>query len=85
MWCPTSTGPGDAKQNQPNAPGGQSFDTRQLLGLAEGQAAATAKRQGCLIRVIERDSRKFPLRADFRANRVNVVIEGGAVTSVGVY
>jgi hypothetical protein len=85
VWCPTTTRPSNAKQNRPNAPGEQSFDTRSLLGLTEEQASATVSRHGCILRVIERDGRKFALRADFRGSRVNVGITRGIVTSVGVY
>jgi hypothetical protein len=85
VWCPTTTRPINAKQNKPNSPGLGSFDTRTLLGLKETEATADAQRHGCTVRLVERDGHEFGLLADFRPNRVNVVISRGIVTSVGVY
>jgi len=85
VWCPTTTGPVETKQNRPNAPAPGSFDTRTLLGMTESRATATATQHRCLVRVIERNGHKFALTADFRGNRVNLVIGRGIVTSVGVY
>jgi hypothetical protein len=56
-----------------------------MLGLTQAQATARAARWQCSLRVIERNGKKFDLTADFRSNRVNVVIAHDAVTSVGVY
>lgn len=53
--------------------------------MSEDQAAVEIRRSGCLVRVIARDGRHFPLRGDFRANRVNLTVDRGLVSSVGVY
>lgn len=85
VWCPTSSRPPQSRQSKPNTPADGSFDTRILLRMTEEQAIAKVRDAGCLLRVIGRDGHGFALRADFRANRVNVTIEQGRVTSVGVY
>jgi hypothetical protein len=74
-----------AGQSQPNHPAGGSFDTRILLGMGEAPASAKVRREGCVVRVIARDGQGFPVTADYRRNRVNLTIEHGHVTSVGVY
>lgn len=85
VWCPTSSGPRETGQSKPNARVPGSFDARVLLGMKEAAATAKVRASGCLIRVIARDGRYFAITADFRTNRVNVAIEGGLVTSIGVY
>jgi hypothetical protein len=53
--------------------------------MTERHAESTIRESGCSARLIERDGRRFALTTDFRANRVNLRIERGLVTSVGVY
>jgi hypothetical protein len=53
--------------------------------MTEHQAESTIRESGCSARIIARDGRGFALTADFMADRVNLRIERGLVTSVGVY
>jgi hypothetical protein len=85
VWCPTSSGPGETGQSRPNAPDRGSFDARTNLGLGENQASTKIRASRCSVRVIARDGHNFVLTADFRANRVNLTIARGVVTSIGVY
>lgn len=85
IWCPTSSRATESRQSKPNWPADKSFDTRTLLGLTQAQATARTARWQCSLRVIERNGKKFILTADFRSNRINLVIAHNKVTSVGVY
>lgn len=85
IWCPTSSRATESKQSKANWPRSRSFDTRTLLGSTQAQATARATRWHCSVRVIQQNGKKFALTADFRSNRVNVVISHNKVTSVGVY
>ena len=53
--------------------------------MTEEHATSRVRQAGCLVRVVARDGRHFALTADYRGNRVNLTIERGEVTSVGVY
>ena len=83
VWCPTNRS--TLRQSEPNSRAAHSFDARTLLGDRAGQAAALVQRAGCLWRVIARDGRHFALTADIRLDRVDVSVDHGLVTSVGVY
>jgi hypothetical protein len=50
IWCPTSSGVTDppGRLSRPNRPAPGSFDTRSLLGQTAHEAAAEARRHGCV-------------------------------------
>jgi hypothetical protein len=51
-----------------------------LIGQREREAVQAAESQGITVRIAGRDGSSFPLRADMRFSRVNLVIEEGVVT-----
>ena len=51
-----------------------------LVGLREQRAVEVAEAQGLTVRVAGRDGQRFPLRADLRFTRVDLVVEAGVVT-----
>jgi hypothetical protein len=55
--------------------------------LGESKTAATAQvtQHGCSIWVISQDGHHFTVTADASTSRVDVTINEGVVTSVGVY
>jgi hypothetical protein len=55
-----------------------------LTGLGEGEAAALAETNQWEFRVVERDGELLAGTADYRTDRVNVVVTDGIVTSVFV-
>ena len=63
-------------------PEGSDFDANTLLGKEEKPAQSLAKKNGCDMRVTERDGEMFPMTMDFRPNRVNVVVADGKVSKV---
>jgi hypothetical protein len=58
--------------------------TGELVGLTEKTAVACAESEGWGVRVVQRDGEEFMVTADYRADRVNLVIEDDVVTSVTV-
>jgi hypothetical protein len=83
IWCPASRlGLG---QSQPNRPTSTSFDARTLLGEPERRAREEAAPSGCSLRVIEQDGRRLGLLDDAETHRLDVTIDFGVVTTVGVY
>jgi hypothetical protein len=56
----------------------------RLVGLTEADAGAAAAERGWTFRVVERDGESFAATDDFRTDRVNVVVDGGVVTSVTI-
>jgi hypothetical protein len=83
VWCPASRI--SAGQSQPNSPTRASFDARKLLGEPAAQARARAAHLGCRWRVIEQDGQRFGLLDDASTRRVDVTVDFGVVTTVGVY
>jgi hypothetical protein len=55
-----------------------------LLSLTEKTAVTCAESEGWEVRVVKRDGEEFMVTADYRANRVNLVVEDNIVTSVTV-
>jgi hypothetical protein len=56
-----------------------------VLGEPERQAREEAARFGCRWRVIEEDGQRLGLLDDASTHRVDVTIDFGVVTTVGVY
>lgn len=59
-------------------------DAAKLLSLTEKTAVACAENEGWGVRVVQRDDEEFMVTADYRADRVNLVVENDVVTSVTV-
>lgn len=57
---------------------------RELVGLTEKTAVTCAESEGWGVRVVHRDGEDFMVTADYRADRVNLVVENDVVTSVTV-
>ena len=53
-----------------------------VVGLTEAEATVALEEAGFTVRVAERDGEMFMLTRDYRADRVNLVIAGGVVTSI---
>jgi hypothetical protein len=71
---PTSAGPSTL---------GPTLDTaRILVGLSEADAAATAKKQGWVMRVTRQDGADLIVTADFSTARINVAVTKSVVTEV---
>lgn len=78
----------DPGQIEP-APGGtieplNTDSAGSLVGLTEDEALATATERGWQLRVAQRDDENFMLSADYRQDRVNIVVKDGIVTSVEI-
>lgn len=56
----------------------------RVVGLPEDEASTVAKELGFEMRVTERDGESFPVTADYRTDRINVVIEAGVVTTASI-
>jgi hypothetical protein len=56
----------------------------RVVGATESDAVVAARELGFEARVVERDGDSFPVTADYRIDRVNLVIEGDIVTSATV-
>ena len=56
----------------------------KLVGLTEKTAAACAESEGWRVRVVQRDGEEFMVTADYRVDRVNLVVEDDVVTNVTV-
>lgn len=56
----------------------------RVIGLDEQAATDTATELGFEVRVVERDGESFPVTADYRVDRVNLVITDGVVTGASV-
>jgi len=56
----------------------------ELIGLTESAATACADELGWGFRVVHRDGEDFPATADYRADRVSVVVENDTVTAITV-
>lgn len=82
-WCPTSTTPVELAKGKPSRPTSHSFDAALLIGQKQEHASKMASRWGCFLRVTEIDGHKFALLADFRANRIDVVVRRGRIIKVG--
>lgn len=57
---------------------------RDVVGMAEVEAVATAQAQGLTTRVVQRDGQDFPITMDLRTDRINLVITDGKVTRATV-
>lgn len=55
-----------------------------VVGLTETEATVALEEAGFMVRVAERDGEMFMLTRDYRADRVNLVIAGGVVTSATI-
>lgn len=58
---------------------GDSGPTGGLVGLGETGAAAAAAELGFTVRIVARDGEWFPVTKDYREDRINIVVENGAV------
>jgi hypothetical protein len=85
---PTTTPPSDLPVSGP-APTTIAFDLtalEPLVGRPLDEFTAAAEELGGTVRVVEEDGVDLAVTDDFRFNRVNVAVEGGAVTRiVGTY
>jgi hypothetical protein len=54
----------------------------RLVGLSEEDATAAVESCGWILRVVRRNGEDLPVTLDFRANRVNVEVTDGEVTSI---
>jgi hypothetical protein len=78
---PVSDGGGSSTPGyDPDAPVSDEV-VQRLIGLSEDAAQTLAKELGFEMRVTERDGEQFPATADYRVDRVNVVITAGVVTA----
>lgn len=57
-------------------------DASRLVGLDEKLATACAEGEGWNVRVISKDGEDFMVTADYRADRVNLTVVDGVVTTV---
>jgi hypothetical protein len=77
--CPSATGPREA-------PAGEQFDAKRLVGKSVGRARKVAARHGCELRVVKRDGEWLPGTDDFRTDRINVVVVEKHIKRIdGVY
>lgn len=69
-------------------PSGSSEPARELtdglIGLTEAAAVDEAESGGWVARVVARDGEYYPVTKDYRLTRVNLIVDGGIVTSVSV-
>ena len=75
--CPTSGGFGKGG----SAAAGD-FDARDLLGLTTARAEALAKRNGCGMRVVNRDGQDLVRTMDYSSTRINVTETKGRVVQL---
>lgn len=67
------------------APAPAPLTTNDFIGLSESGAVQLAAQRGySMVRVARRDSTVYPPRAGTRADRVNIEVDGGVVTSASV-
>jgi hypothetical protein len=81
VWCPTVYHAQTIGLSHPNQRVAGSFDTRLLLGRTKAAATSVAHPHGCLLRVV---SQGGLLTADGRPNRIDVDINDGIVSAIGV-
>ena len=79
---PAVTEPGAEKLWCPGKGGDRRFDAQTLVGTSLDAAEKRAADYACIVRVVERDGEAFPVTLDFSPGRINVVVEGDAVTQV---
>ena len=69
-------------------PGASSEPAREstdgLIGLTEATAVDEAESGGWVVRVVARDGEYYPVTKDYLLSRVNLIVDGGIVTSVSV-
>lgn len=58
--------------------------TDGLIGLTEATAVDEAESGGWVARVVARDGEYYPVTKDYSLSRVNLIVDGGIVTSVSV-
>lgn len=58
--------------------------TDGLIGLTEATAVDEAEAGGWVVRVVARDGEYYPVTKDYLLSRVNLIVDGGIVTSVSV-
>lgn len=58
--------------------------TDGLIGLTEATAVDEAEFGGWVVRVVARDGEYYPVTKDYLLSRVNLIVDGGIVTSVSV-
>ena len=58
--------------------------TDGLIGLTEATAVDEAESGGWVVRVVARDGEYYPVTKDYLLSRVNLIVDGGIVTSVSV-
>jgi hypothetical protein len=81
VWCPTIFHAQTIGLSHPNKRVAGSFDTRVLLGRAEADAAAEARKRGCSWRVVNQGK---ALLANGDPKRIDADVSHGIVTAVGV-
>jgi hypothetical protein len=59
-----------------------SLKERDLVGLTLAEGTRVAKARGCVLRVVERDGRKFSPDADLRFNRANIAVADGRIIRI---
>ena len=77
LWCPMNV-PGSSDLRR------ERFDVRTLLGLARGQAEATAAQHGCKSRVVKIDGHTLIVTSDYDISRVDLTLQRNIVTAVDV-
>jgi hypothetical protein len=58
------------------------FDAREVLGREVPDAEALARRAGCSVQVVKRDSENLPGIVNLDPSRIDVVVEDGIVTRI---
>lgn len=68
------------------AHGGDRFDAHRLVGKRIQRARRIARRHDCTVRVVKRDGEALDGTADYRNNRINVVVKDRRVKRIrGVF
>lgn len=62
--------------------GAGDFDARELLGLEIAKAKALAKRNGCAVRVVNRDGQELVRTMDYSGGRINVTETKGRIVAL---
>jgi hypothetical protein len=85
VWCPKErfeqVKRPDGRYDVKRIPHG-TLDARDLLGMGQAQAERLAKRNGCSLRVVERDGERMAVTDDLRVDRINVKVHRGYVTAL---
>lgn len=77
IWCPINV-PGNARLQR------NRFDARTLLGGSQAQAQAAAATHSCTSRVVKINGHQQIVTADYNTRRVDLTLQHGIVTAVGL-